>query len=154
MAKKQTKELIRKPDFLLTSIEAAYTFVRNNLRIVIVGLTALCVVVASVYAYAAYANRQEQKAQAILFQGIRAFEDFTQTGRQESLKNAETVFQTLIKEKRGKAYRIAMLYLATIYTSQGKAEEARALYQELTRAASGTILQTLAEQALQGIEKK
>jgi predicted negative regulator of RcsB-dependent stress response len=154
MAKKQTKELIKKPDFLIVFVETAYIFIKNNLRNFIIGIVIFFVAALSVYGYTVYSSKQEEKAQSTLFQGIRSFEEYSQTGKQESLTNAENVFQTLIKEKRGKAYQIARLYLATIYTMQGKTEEARALYREIMKNSPDTILKTLAEQALQGLEKK
>lgn len=154
MAKKQTKELIKKPDFLIVFVETAYIFIKNNLRNFIIGIVIFFVAALSVYGYTIYSNKQEEKAQSTLFQGIRSFEEYSQTGKQESLTNAENVFQTLIKEKRGKAYQIARLYLATIYTMQGKTEEARGLYREIMKNSPDTILKTLAEQALQGLEKK
>lgn len=154
MAKKQTKELIKKPDFLIVFVETAYIFIKNNLRNFIIGIVIFFVAALSVYGYTVYTSKQEEKAQSTLFQGIRSFEEYSQTGKQESLTNAENVFQTLIKEKRGKAYQIARLYLATIYTMQGKTEEARALYREIMKNSPDTILKTLAEQALQGLEKK
>jgi len=154
MAKKQTKELIKKPDFLIVFIETAYIFIKNNLRNFMIGIVIFFVAALSVYGYTVYSSKQEEKAQSTLFQGIRSFEEYSQTGKQESLTNAENVFQTLIKEKRGKAYQIARLYLATIYTMQGKTEEARALYREVMKNSPDTILKTLAEQALQGLEKK
>ena len=154
MAKKQTKELIKKPDFLIVFVETAYIFIKNNLRNFIIGIVIFFVAALSVYGYTVYSSKQEEKAQSTLFQGIRSFEEYSQTGKQESLTNAENVFQALIKEKRGKAYQIARLYLATIYTMQGKTEEARALYREVMKNSPDTILKTLAEQALQGLEKK
>jgi predicted negative regulator of RcsB-dependent stress response len=154
MTKKQTKELIKKPDPLIKFIETAYIFIQNNLRNFIIGVVIFFVATLSVYGYTVYSHKQEEKAQATLFQGVRSFEEHSQTGKQESLTNAENVFQALIKEKRGKAYKIAMLYLATIYTMQGKTEDARALYQDVIKSSSGTVLQTLAEQALQSLDKK
>jgi len=154
MAKKQTKELIRKPDFLLSFIETAYIFIQENVRSFIIGAIIFVVAVASVYGYVLYSRNQEEKSQATLFQGIKSFEEYSQTGKQESLTNAENVFQSLIKEKRGKAHKIARLYLATIYSMQGKVDGAKPLYQEVMKDSSGTILQTLAEQALQNLEKK
>lgn len=154
MAKKQTKELIKKPDFLIVFVETAYIFIKNNLRNFIIGIVIFFVAALSVYGYTVYSSKQEEKAQSTLFQGIRSFEEYSQTGKQESLTNAENVFQTLIKEKRGKAYQIARLYLATIYITQGKTEDARALYREIMKNSPDTILKTLAEQALQGLEKK
>jgi predicted negative regulator of RcsB-dependent stress response len=154
MAKKQTKDLVKKPDFLIRSIETAYEYIQNNLRNFIIGVVIFCVAALSIYVYSMYSRKQEEKAQATLFQGIRSFEEYSQTGKQESLTNAENVFQTLVKEERGKAFQTAKLYLATIYARQGKTEEARTLYQEVIKGSSDTILQTLAEQAVQGLEKK
>ena len=154
MAKKQTKELIKKPDLLIRFIENAYIFIQNNLRNVIIGLVIVFLAAISVYGYTIYSQKQEEKAQATLFQGIKSFEEFSQTGKQESLANAENTFQTLIKERKGKAYHIAKIYLATIYTMKGKIDDAKALYREVIKESSGTILQTLADQALQGLEKK
>jgi predicted negative regulator of RcsB-dependent stress response len=153
MAKKQTKELVKKPDFLLKFIENVYIFINENLRSFIIGAVVFFVAVFSVYGYTIYAEKQEEKAQATLFQGIRSFEEYSQTGKQESLANAETIFQTLIKERKGKAYHIAKLYLATIYAGKGNTDDARTLYQQVAKDSSGTILQTLAEQALQGLQK-
>lgn len=154
MAKKQTKELVKKPDFLISFIENAYLFIQSNLRSFIVGALIFVVAVVLVFGYTVYARKQEENAQAILFQGIRSFEEYGQTGKQESLASAENTFQTLVKDRRGKAHQTARLYLATIYAMQGKTEDARANYQEVIRASSGTVLQTLAEQALNGLEKK
>lgn len=154
MATRKTKELVRKPDFLITSIEAAYTFARTNLRFFVAGLIVFVLVVVAVFGYTIYARNQEEKAQATLFQGIRSFEEYSQTGKEESLANAESTFQTLIKQKRGKAYHVAKLYLATIYSVKGKTDEAKNLYQEITKKSPSTMLGTLAEQALQNLDKK
>lgn len=154
MAKKQTKEILRKPDFLLSFIENASIFIQENIRSFIIGIVIFVVAAASVYGYTVYSRNQEEKSQAILFQAIKSFEEFSQTGKQENLTHAENAFHSLIQEKRGKTYQIASLYLATIYTMQGKVDDAKTLYQEIIKGSSGTILQTLAEQALQNLEKK
>lgn len=154
MAKKQTKEIIKKPDFLLNFIENAYIFIQENIRSFIIGMAIFVAAAASVYGYALYSRNQEEKSQAILFQAIKSFEEYNQTGKHESLTNAENAFRSLIQEKRGKTYQIARLYLATIYTLQGKVDNAKTLYQEIIKSSSGTILQTLAEQALQNLGKK
>lgn len=106
MAKKQTKDLIRKPDFLLQFIENAYIFIQENLRGFIIGAVIFVLAVASVYGYAVYARKQEEKSQTTLFQGIKSFEEYSQGGKQESLTNAENVFQTLIKEKKVRHIRL------------------------------------------------
>ena len=69
MAKKQTKELIKKPDFLISFIENVYIFLQNNLRNVIIGLVIVFLAAISVYGYTIYSQKQEEKAQATLFQG-------------------------------------------------------------------------------------
>lgn len=154
MAKKQTKELVRKPDPLIEYTEKAFAFVKDHIRSFLLGMAIVLLGALSIYGFTVYSHKQEEKAQATLFQGIRSFEEYTQTGKEDSLANAETTFKTLIAEKRGKAYQIAKLYLATIYTLQGKTDDARALYQEIAKSSSGTILKTLAEEALQGLNRK
>jgi predicted negative regulator of RcsB-dependent stress response len=154
MAKKNTKELIKKPDIVVMAFETSYLFVKNNLRFFVIGLIAFLAATFAVYGYAEYASRQEEKAQAALFEGVRSFEDYAQTGKPESLTKAEAVFQKLVQEKRGKAYQVARLYLATIYSGQGKTEEAKGLYKDVKRDSSGTILAGLADQALQRLEQK
>ncbi|OPY83352.1 MAG: hypothetical protein A4E65_00578 [Syntrophorhabdus sp. PtaU1.Bin153] len=154
MATRKTKELVRKPDLLLVSIEKVYTFVRSNLRFFIVGLIVFVLAMAAVYGYTIYAQNQEEKAQSTLFKGIRSFEEYSQTGKEESLASAENTFQTLIKQKQGKAYHVAKLYLATIYAQKGKTDEAKSLYQEIVKKSPGTMLKALAERALQNLEKK
>ncbi|NLW35539.1 MAG: tetratricopeptide repeat protein [Syntrophorhabdus aromaticivorans] len=154
MAAGKTKELVKKPDFLITSIETAYMFMRTNFRFFVAGAIVFVLAVAAVYGYTIYAGNQEEKAQSVLFQGIRSFEEYTQTGKEESLANAENTFQTLIKQKRGKAYHVAKLYLATIYSLKGKTGEAKSLYQEIVKKSPGTMLKTLAERALLNLDKK
>jgi len=154
MTTRKTKELVKKPDFLITSIETAYAFARTNLKFFVGGIIVFVLAVAAAYGYTIYARNQEEKAQSALFQGIRGFEEYSQTGKEESLASAENVFQTLVKQKQGKAYHVAKLYLATIYSAKGKTDEAKSLYQEIVKKSPGTMLKTLAEQALQNLDKK
>lgn len=136
------------------AVEQTYGYVRNNLKLFLIGVAVFLAAVASVYGYTVYARNQEEKAQQTLFQGIRSFEEFNRNGNQDSLTRAENIFQTLIKERRGKAHHTAKLYLATIHAKKGKTEEARALYGEVMKDAPGTLLKTLAEEALKGLERK
>jgi hypothetical protein len=154
MAARKTKELVRKPDLLLISIEKAYTFVRSNLKFFVAGFIVFVSVVGAVYGYTIYTQNQEEKAQSALFKGIRNLEEYNRTGEEESLASAENTFQTLIKQKQGKAYHIAKLYLATIYAQKGKTDEAKNLYREIATKSPGAMLKALAEQALQNLERK
>ncbi len=154
MAKKNAKELVKKPDVLLATIERTYVYIRNNLKLFVIGVIIFLAAVVSAYGYTIYARNQEEKAQQTLFQGIRSFEEFGRTGNQDSLASAENTFLTLVREKRGKAFHTARLYLATIHRTKGETEEAKALYRDVIKDSPGTLLRALAEQALQGLEKK
>jgi hypothetical protein len=154
MPTKKANELVRKPDILLRSINVTSSFVMNNLRLVVIGVVLCGVAALSAYGYAIHANKQAERARSELFQAVASFEEYRQTEKQEALSKAENAFQKLVKEERGDTYKIAKLYLATILTLKGKPQEAKTLYRELKRDASGTILADLSERALRQIDNK
>jgi hypothetical protein len=154
MAKKKIKEQIKKPDIVLRTIAAIGLFARTNVKQCIIGLVALIVIISSVYGYVFYERKQDEKAQYVLFQGIKSFEQYSLTGKQEDLQEAETTFRKVAAGKQGKIYRIAELYLGKIEYMKEKNEEAKNLYRGVMNGSSGIVLKTLSEKALQHIEKK
>ncbi|MCX5798084.1 MAG: tetratricopeptide repeat protein [Proteobacteria bacterium] len=154
MAKKKTKEEIKQSDILIKTIGSIVTFVRNNLKLCIIGVIILFVVGLSVYGYMLYEKRQNEKAQNTLFQGINNFEVYTLSGKEDDLNKAEGIFRKVVKEKQGKTSDIAKLYLGKIYSIKGKDEEAKKVYEEILKESSETVLKMLSEKALQHIEKK
>ncbi|RPI99710.1 MAG: hypothetical protein EHM36_15635 [Deltaproteobacteria bacterium] len=154
MPKKGIKAEIRKPDMVMRSIGAAYDFVRINLKLCIV-IAAACLVVASgVYGYALYEKKQGDKEQYALSQGIRSFQEYSATGKQDDLLKSEKIFSEIVAEKEGEAYSIAQLYLARIRFLQGKKDEALALYKEVLKGSPESTVKTLAQKAVVQLEKK
>jgi hypothetical protein len=154
MAKKKIKEQIKKPDIVLRTIGAIGTFVKTHMKQCIVGLAAVIVIISSVYGYILYERKQDEKAQYVLFQGIRSFEQYSLTGKEGDLQQAESTFRKVAAGKQGKIYRIAELYLGKIEYMKEKNEEAKKFYREVMNGSSGIVLKTLSEKALQHIEKK
>jgi tetratricopeptide (TPR) repeat protein len=106
-----------------------------------------------VYGYRLHDQKKNERAQLILFQGIRSLEEYSLNGREDDLKKAEDIFQKIVNEKQGKTYKIAKLYLGKIYYIKGKNEEAKKIYREILNDSSEIVLKTLSEKALQHIDK-
>jgi len=151
MAKKK-KEEIKRSDILITVIESAIAFVKENLRSCIIGVIIFFLAAFSVYAYTFYERKQDEKAQYILAQGIQSFDVYNLSGKKDALDNAEKIFQDVINEKRGRLSIIAKLYLGKVYYSRGKNEEAQKIYQDILNSSSDSVIKTLAETALEHIK--
>jgi predicted negative regulator of RcsB-dependent stress response len=154
MAKKKIKEEIKKPDILIKTIEFTIKFIRTNLKLCIVGVVIFFIIGIAAYGYSLHQQKKDERAQLTLFQGVRSFEEYSLNGREEDLNKAEDIFQKIVNEKQGKTYKIAKLYLGKIYYIKGKNEEAKQIYREILNNSSEVVLKTLAEKALQHIEKK
>jgi predicted negative regulator of RcsB-dependent stress response len=154
MAKRKIKEDIKKPDIVIRTITSIGTFAKDNRKQCIIGLAVVVIIISSVYGYIFYERKQDEKAQYVLFQGIRSFEQYGVSGKEENLVQAETTFRKVVDQKQGKIYRIAELYLAKIDTIKGKNEEAKNLYKTVTNESSGLLLKALSEKALQKLEKQ
>ena len=153
MVKRKIKEEIKKPDILIATVESAIQLVRENLRLFIIAVAVFCLAGLSVFGYTIYAEKKNQKIQISLYEGIKSLETYDRTGNKEDLDRAEGIFQKIVKEKRGKAYVVAKLYLGTAYSQNGKTEEANKIYQELSKD-SPTVAKMLSDQALQNASKK
>jgi len=153
MAKKKIKKEVEKTDFLLKAIDSVVTFIRNNMRLCIIGAIIVIVVCTGVYGYTYYEKKQHEKSQTILFQGIDYFEQYTLTGTEENLNKAEELLTVSTRERRGNIQRIAKLYLAKISYLKGKKDEAKKVYQELANAPSRDVIRMLAEKSLKQMEQ-
>ena len=153
MAKKK-KEETKKPDILITAIESVIAYVKKNLRSCIIGMIIFFVAVFSVYAYTLYERKQDAKVQYILAQCIQSFDVYNLSGKQDALDNAEKIFQDIINVKRGRLSIIAKLYLGKVYYIRGKNEEAKKIYSEVSGSSSSPATRSLAEKALEHINKK
>ena len=152
--KKKEKEIIQKPDMLLTLFTSTTQFIRKNSKQCIVGLVVFLVAIAAGYAYMLHVNSQYDKIQYKLTQGIQSFNEYSTSGKQEDIEKAESIFNEISQKKMKQSHYIAKLYLAKINYIRGKNEDAKKIYQEIIKGTSSTMLKTLSEKAIQHIEKK
>ncbi|MBA4391548.1 MAG: hypothetical protein C0399_11525 [Syntrophus sp. (in: bacteria)] len=153
MIKKKIKEGVRKQDILIATVELVYSFFRTNLKLCIIAAALLIVASLSVYGYAAYEEKKDEKAQVLLFQGVKNLDEYTASGKKENLDKAEEIFQKVIQQKQGKIYKIAKLYLGTVYSIKGQTEDARKIYLELSKD-SPDVLKMLSEKTLSNLDNK
>jgi hypothetical protein len=151
MTKRKVKEELKKPDFLLVTLGRVTTWTKEHLRLCIVAVSALIVIGLALTAYKMYEAREDDKVQYQLAEGISAFQEYATNGNGQALQKAETVFKGLSASRRKGLDEVAKLYLAKIYYTQGKTEDARSLYLDVKGRASNSMLRKLAEAALQHI---
>jgi hypothetical protein len=151
MTKRKVKEELRKPDFLLMTIGRTTAWTREHLRLCIIGVSALVVLGLALTAYRMYEIREDDKLQYQLTEGISAFQEYAANGNGQALQKAEAAFKALSASHHKGMDEVARLYLAKIYYSQGKTEDARSIYLDVKSRASSSLLRKLAEAALQHI---
>jgi hypothetical protein len=151
--KKKIKEEIRKPDIFTRTISVAFEFVRANVRLFVIGAVVFCVGGLSAYGYAVFKEKKNEKAQMLVSEGIKSLEEFNVTGKKEELDKAEGIFSKVVKEKPGKVYLVAKLYLGSAYALKGQTDDARKTYQELAKE-SPAVLRMLSESALRNLNTK
>ncbi|OPY01101.1 MAG: hypothetical protein A4E61_01769 [Syntrophorhabdus sp. PtaB.Bin184] len=154
MARKKEKELIHKPDMLVTVFESVSLYIRENTKQCLYGLAALLIIVAAVAAYIVYSNHQAGKVQYQLTLGITAWETYEQTRAAGEMDKAEGIFQKIASGASGKPRYISKLYLANINLARGKQDEALKLYQDVSKNSSSKTLTYLADRAIKSLEKK
>jgi hypothetical protein len=153
MTKRNIKQEIKRPDIVITTAEMVIAYVRTHLRLVIIALIVCCLAALSVYAYAAYEERKSEKAQVTIMEGVKSLEAFNRSGKKEDLDKAEAVLQKVVKEKPGKVYMVAELYLGTVYAVKGRSEDARKIYERLAKHGPD-MLRMLAQKALSNLDAK
>ena len=151
MTKRKVKEDLKKPDFLLVTVGRVTAWTREHLRLCIIGLSALVVLGIALTGYKMYEIREDDKLQYQLTEGISAFQEFATNGSGQALQKAQTAFKALSASHHKGVDEVAKLYLAKIYYTQGKSEDARSLYLDVKSRASSSLLRKLAEAALQHI---
>ncbi len=151
MTKRKVKEELKKPDFLLVTLGRVTVWTKQHLRLCIVGAAALVVIGLGLTAYKMYEAREDDKLQYQLTEGIGAYQEYTTNGSGQALQKAESIFKSVSASRHKGLDEVAKLYLAKIYYSQGKSEDARSLYLDIKSRASNSILRKLAETALQHI---
>jgi predicted negative regulator of RcsB-dependent stress response len=151
--KKKDKEIIHKPDMLLTLFTSTMQFLRNNSKQCIVGLVIFLIAIAAGYVYMLHLNSQYDKIQYQLSQGIQSFNEYNMSAKQDDINKAESIFNEVAQKKKKQSQYIAKLYLAKINYMRGKNEDAKRIYQEIIKGTSNSMLRTLAEKAIQHIDK-
>jgi hypothetical protein len=149
MTKRKVKEELRKPDFLLVTIGRVTAWAKEHLKLCIIGVSALVVIGLALTAYKMYEAREDDKLQYQLTEGIGAYQEYATNGSGQALQKAETAFKALSASRHEGVDEVAKLYLAKIYYTQGKSEDARSLYLDVKSRASNSILRKFAEDALQ-----
>ncbi len=151
MTKRKVKEELRKPDFLLVTIGRVTAWTKEHLRLCIIGVSALVVIGLALTAYRIYETREDDRLQYQLEEGISAYQEYTTNSSGQALQKAESIFKELSASHHKGLDEVAKLYLARIYYTQGKSDDARSLYLDIKSRASNSILRKLAETALQHI---
>ena len=151
MTKRKVREELKKPDFMLVMFERVTTWIKENLRLCIVGVAVLVVIGIALATYRIYEIRQDEKLQYQLQEGITAYQEYTTNGSSQALQKAESEFKGVVASRRKGLNEVAKLYLAKIYYSQGKSEDARSLYLDVKSQASSSVLRDLADAALRRI---
>jgi hypothetical protein len=151
MTKRKVKEELKKPDFMFVMIGRVIGWTKEHLRLCIIGASALVVLALALTAYRMYEIREDDKLQYQLTEGISAFQEYAANGSGQALQKAETAFKTLSSSRHKSVDEVAKLYLAKIYYTQGKSEDARSLYLDVKSRASSSLLRNIADAALQHI---
>jgi hypothetical protein len=151
MTKRKVKEDLKKPDFMLVTLARLTTWTKQHLRLCIVAAAVLVVFGLALTAYRIYETGEADKLQYQLEEGISAYQEYTTNGSGQALQKAESIFKSVSASRHKALDEVAKLYLAKIYYSQGKSEDARSLYLDIKGRASNSILRKLAETALQHI---
>ena len=81
MVKKRFKEEIKKPDIVIRTVETAIEFVQTNLRLVIIAVVVFCAAGLSVYGYAMYDEKRNEKIQITVSEGVKSLESYYTTGK-------------------------------------------------------------------------
>jgi predicted negative regulator of RcsB-dependent stress response len=151
---KKTKVQTKKPDVLLSAFQYCLTWVKNNGRTsIIIGVVIICLALAG-WGLAAYQASKDEKAQYMLSQGIKNFEEYVVTMKGDGLSKAEKTFSSLTKEGPPGVRDVARLYLARIAMMKGDKEDAKALYAEIVKKPSNDVVKKLSEGALMDMQKK
>lgn len=149
MARKKIIVEAKKPDIVVTSVEASLNWIKANPKPVCVGGAVLVALVGLFFGLRFYENRKDERAQYLLSQGLRSYQEFALAGQQESLTKAESTFRELLQASPKGADDIAKLYLAKISRVQNKLEDARTYYTQVARGSADPLIKKFASSGLE-----
>lgn len=135
MAKEEKKDILENPELLQEKVLGAEHWIESNPKIVFGVLGAVLLAVGGYFGYQYYVTNQDELAQKEMFQAVRYFEKYIETGH-DSLNIAmkgdgnNLGFEDIINDYgMTKAGKLANFYAGTISLKQGKYKLAR-LYLE------------------------
>ena len=135
MAKEEKKDILENPELIQEKVLGAEHWIESNPKIVFSVLGALVLVVGGYFGYQYYVGSQDGLAQKEMFQAVRYFEKYIETGH-DSLNIAmkgdgnNLGFEDIINDYgMTKAGNLANFYAGAISLKQGKYKLAR-LYLE------------------------
>jgi predicted negative regulator of RcsB-dependent stress response len=149
MARRKIIEEAKKPDIVVTFVEASLTWIKANPKPFYAGGALLVVLFGLFFGFRIYESRKDERAQYLLSQGLRSYQEFALAGQQDSLTKAESTFRELLRENPKGADNIARLYLGKINRAQNKSEEARAYYAQVAQGSADPLIKKFASTALQ-----
>ena len=153
MTKKKVKEELKRPDILLATIGHVAGWVKEHVRLCVIGAVVLVAVAFAATGYRMYQASQDERVQYQLAVGMRSFQEYAMNGSDDALKKAESAFKALSASHTRDVNDIARLYLGKIYYAQGKAEDAKALYLQVKDKGTDATLRKFAEAALQSVSQ-
>ncbi|MGD0230565.1 MAG: hypothetical protein ABSC19_09430 [Syntrophorhabdales bacterium] len=154
MAKKKIRDEIKKPDMLQSTVDDAVAWVKENRGTCIVAGILVVLIALSGWGYGAYRADRDERAQYTLYQGIRAFQEYTVNPKGDGLSKAEASFRKVTETGSGGLRDVAKLYLARIGVRKGMKEEARRLYGEIDRRPANNAVKILSESGLKELDSK
>lgn len=149
MAKRKIVEEAKKPDIVVTSVEASLAWIKANPKPVLIGGVVLVVLLGLFFGFRMYESRKDERAQYLLSQGLKRYQEFAQAGQQDSLAKAESTFKELLRENPKGVNDIARLYLGRISRAQNRFDEARRYYTEVAQGSADPLIKRFASTALQ-----
>jgi predicted negative regulator of RcsB-dependent stress response len=149
MARRKIIEVAKKPDIVITSVEASLAWIKANQKAVFMGGALLVVLFALFFGFRIYESRKDERAQYLLSQGLRSYQEFGLAGQQDSLTKAESTFRDLLRENPKGVNDIARLYLGKIARAQNNFEQARTYYTQVAQGSADPLIKRLASTALQ-----
>ncbi len=152
--KKNVRDEIRRPDPIQSFFTDTIDWVREN-RNRCIAIAIIAVIVGGAgWGYGYYRSARDEKAQFLLAQGIRSYQEYVGNPQGDALARTERTFQEAAKAGPAGVRDISRLYLARIALLKGSKEEARRLYSEVNRSASSDVVKKLSDAALQDLDKK
>jgi hypothetical protein len=88
VTKRKVKEELKRPDILLAAIGYVVGWVKEHVRVCVIGAVALVAIALAVTGYKIYQANEDEKLQYQLTEGIRSFQEYAMNGSDEALRHA------------------------------------------------------------------